>query len=97
MKVPNLRKHKASGRAVVTLHNRDYYCGVWGSAESQKNYRRIISDYVSGTLKKTPVNEVLVLEVIAACLKELKQESPARVHDEARLACKLLVEPKKSS
>src|SRR5258708_2034106 len=46
-KVPSLRLHKASGRAVVALGGKDIYLGPYGSTESQDQYRRVIGEWLA--------------------------------------------------
>jgi hypothetical protein len=29
--VPTLRRHKPTGKAIVTLSGQDFYCGPWGT------------------------------------------------------------------
>jgi integrase len=45
-RVPKLRLHKPSGRAVVRLNGRDYYLGRFGSPESQAEYDRLIGEWI---------------------------------------------------
>ena len=45
--IPKLRRHKASGRAVVTLSGRDVYCGPWGSEEAEKEYQRRVPEWLA--------------------------------------------------
>ena len=47
MRVPSYRKHLASGQAVVTIASRDRYLGKWDSAESRKEYGRLIAEFFS--------------------------------------------------
>jgi integrase len=47
---PSYRKHKASGRAIVTFpngtrHGQDVYLGTYGSPESKKLYARLIAEW----------------------------------------------------
>jgi integrase len=48
--IPSYRRHKTSGQAVVTLadpngQRRDVYLGAYGTAQSRKEYARIISEW----------------------------------------------------
>lgn len=43
-KVPSYRLHKPSGLAVVTIGGKDFYLGQHGTAESRRNYDRVISE-----------------------------------------------------
>jgi integrase len=45
-KVPSLRRHKPSNRAVVTIDGQDFYCGPWKSAEAKTEYDRIIGEWL---------------------------------------------------
>ncbi len=45
LSAPNYRLHKPSGRAVVTLKDKDYYLGPYGSLESQQAYNRLLAQY----------------------------------------------------
>lgn len=42
---PRYRKHKASGRAIVTIEGRDIPLGPWNSRPSHIEYNRVISEY----------------------------------------------------
>ena len=44
---PSYRKHKASGRAVVTLDGTDTYVGPNGTAASRKEYDRVIGEWLA--------------------------------------------------
>ena len=57
IRVPSLRHHRPSGRAVVTLDGRDYYLGRFGSQESKAEYQRLLPEFLSGGLK-TALNAV---------------------------------------
>ena len=43
-RVPSYRHHKPSSQAVVTIHGRDHYLGIWGSEESKAEYQRLITE-----------------------------------------------------
>ncbi len=47
VRLPSYRHHKPSGRAVVTLGGRDVYLGPWRSAESKREYRRLIAEFLA--------------------------------------------------
>jgi hypothetical protein len=55
-KAPSYRRHKASGRAIVTLGARDVSLGAYGTEESRRAYKRIIGEYFAndGRLQTTP-------------------------------------------
>jgi integrase len=84
-KLPALRHHKPSGRAVVTLNGRDHYCGSWNSPESRAEYDRLIAEWLAagrGSPKSTPdapSADPSVSEILVAFLKhaEIHYRSPA--------------------
>ncbi|HEY7115179.1 MAG TPA: hypothetical protein VH475_01255, partial [Tepidisphaeraceae bacterium] len=45
--VPSYRRHKQSGKAVVTLNGKDFLLGPHGSTESRKEYDRLIAEWVA--------------------------------------------------
>ena len=45
--VPALRKHKASGKAIVTLNGRDHYLGLFGSDASKQKYDQLIGEWLA--------------------------------------------------
>jgi len=45
-RIPSLCRHKATGQAVVRLNGRDIYCGVYGTAEAQEKYDRVIAEWL---------------------------------------------------
>src|SRR3954453_14259265 len=55
--VPALRRHKPSGRAVVTLSGKDHYCGPWPDADSpapseaEAAYGDLVSRWLAGGRK----------------------------------------------
>ncbi len=44
--LPRYRRHKASGRAVVTIHGRDHYLGLFDSRESRNRYENLMRRYL---------------------------------------------------
>lgn len=44
---PKLRLHKPSGRAVVTLNGKDYYCGRWGTNAAREEYDRLVARWLA--------------------------------------------------
>lgn len=44
-KVPSYCLHRASGRAVVRIHDHDHYLGLYGSPESHEEYERLIAEW----------------------------------------------------
>ncbi len=45
-RTPSYRRHKPSGRAVVTLAGRDHYLGKYGSPESRAEYDRVVGEWL---------------------------------------------------
>jgi integrase len=45
--VPSYRRHRASGRAVVTLNGVDHYLGAWNSPESKAEYDRVVAEWMT--------------------------------------------------
>jgi integrase len=54
LRAPSYRKHRPSGRAVVTLAGKDHYLGKWGSAESRERYERFIAEWLASGRVTTP-------------------------------------------
>ncbi len=75
VRTPTYRLHKPSGKAVCTLGGRDHYLGVYGSPESKKIYRRLLSEYlaVDGDIKKTGNQSYSISQLIAAFLRFAKK------------------------
>jgi hypothetical protein len=44
---PSYRLHRPSGRAVVTLDNRDYYLGRFDTPESHSEYDRLVAEWLA--------------------------------------------------
>ena len=47
-RVPSYRLHKASGQAVVTLADKDFYLGKHDTEASKVRYQRVIAEYMAG-------------------------------------------------
>ena len=45
--MPTLRHHKHTHRAVVTIEGRDVYLGRWGSPNAEREYHRVLAEYLS--------------------------------------------------
>ncbi len=54
LRIPSYRRHKPTGKAVVTIGGRDIYLGRYNSAESRQEYNRLIAEWTAsnGTLPK---------------------------------------------
>jgi integrase len=64
---PRYRKHKASGRAIVTIEGRDIPLGPWNSRKSHIEYDRVISEYYAAGRHLPPketANDITVGEII---------------------------------
>src|SRR3954467_567515 len=72
---PKYRKHKASGQAVVTLSGRDFYLGPYDSLESRSKYDRLITEWIAnGRGLIPPADDLAVVELIAAYVREVKRD-----------------------
>src|SRR5262245_25847984 len=68
---PKRRLHTATGQAVVTLNGRDIYLGKYKSAESRKEYHRLIGQWeeAGGVLPKATPGGVSMFELLNAFWK----------------------------
>ncbi len=67
-KVPSYRLHKATGQAVVTLNNRDFYLGRHSDPTSKEKYDRLIAQWLANG-RRMPISSeanITVTEMIAA-------------------------------
>jgi len=51
---PAYRYHKARDCAVVTLHGRDHYLGVFDSPESWEKYHRLVAEFLAARREPPP-------------------------------------------
>jgi integrase len=65
-RVPSLRHHQPSGRAVVTLDGKDFYLGRYGTQESKAEYKRLLAEFLSGGLRAGAVASDLTVNELAA-------------------------------
>jgi integrase len=66
--IPDYRKHRASGQAVVTLNGRDYYLGPHGTKVSKLEYDRIVAEWLASGRSPgfgASLEEVTIVELIA--------------------------------
>jgi integrase len=67
--LPKYRKHRASGKAVVTFNGRDHYLGPYGTKASRVEYDRLISEFLAtgrrGTAEEARADQITVTELIA--------------------------------
>lgn len=64
--LPQYRKHKASGQAIVTLNGKDFYLGPHGTKASKVEYDRLIGEWLeNGRNLPASKREITVVELIA--------------------------------
>jgi integrase len=70
---PSYRLHKPSGRAVVTIGERDIYLGNHGTTASRREYKRVIAEWAvhGGTLPKQ-ASDLTITELCAAFMRHAK-------------------------
>ncbi len=95
-KIPGYRKHKASGRAVVTLAGRDYYLGQHGTPESKREYKRLVGEYLASDPSAfgKPKDSLTIVEVMAGYLSHCRKHYGERSRDELQ-RIKLALRPVK--
>src|SRR5262245_39781340 len=70
--VPKLRRHRASGRAVITLNGQDYYLGTWSTGQRRQDPEvkaacdRIVGEWLAAgrhldTGDAISINQVILL------------------------------------
>lgn len=64
-RIPKLQHHKASGRGVVRINGIDIYCGQYGSSECEKEYNRVIAEWLNGN-PVTPNRDGLTIAELLA-------------------------------
>ncbi len=64
--VPKYRKHRASGKAVVTLNGRDIYLGQHGTKASKLEYDRLTSEWLANgrSLPTGQASDLTVAELL---------------------------------
>ena len=55
-RTPKYRKHRASGQAIVTLNGKDYFLGPYGTAASEREYDRLIAEWLANG-RRAPVED----------------------------------------
>jgi hypothetical protein len=85
-RVPNYRRHKPTGQAVVTLNGRDIYLGKWNTKESRTEYDRIIGEWLAaGRSLPKPESDLTVAELGSlACMASMSNSRPANSCSSAR-------------
>ena len=66
---PQYRRHKASGRAVVTLQGKDHYLGAFGSKSSRIEYDRLLSEWLANGRMLPPAETGDVLTIAKLILR----------------------------
>ena len=51
---PSYRLHKASRRAIVTIHGHDHYLGEYGSPESHEKYQQLVAQWATAKQGSKP-------------------------------------------
>ena len=65
-RTPSYRRHKPSGRAVVTIDGRDFYLGTHGTKASRDEYDRLVGEWLThgrqmpGGEKSLTINELIL-------------------------------------
>ena len=69
-KFPSYRHHRSSGQAVVSLAGRDHYLGRFNSAESHREYDRLIAEWLAGGRNHSAT--LRICELLRAYLEHAK-------------------------
>lgn len=73
-RLPKLRHHKGSGQGAVVLDGTWIYLGKFGTAETEREYRRVVGEWLAGEHRlPVPADEVTVAEVLATYKRECKR------------------------
>src|SRR5438045_2412111 len=65
-KVPSYRRHKATGQAVVTLDQHDFYLGAYGSRQSHRQYQRLIREWLADGQAPTGAEQAISVDDLIA-------------------------------
>ena len=75
--VPTYRLHKQSGQAIVTVNvngaRKDMLLGVYNSAESKEEYRRVLTDLAAGRFNTSVPADLTVNELCARYWKHAQE------------------------
>ena len=74
--LPKYQRHRASGKAVVTLYGKDFYLGPHGTKTSKAEYDRLVGEWIAaGRPSRPPVqfSDITIVE-LAAAYQEFAQE-----------------------
>lgn len=96
VRIPKLRRHKPSGRALVELGGKVIYVGKWGTKASEERYRQEVAAWLAAGAPRRRIeprrDEVLRIETLVAGYWTHLQASgvSAAVQEEARLSLRPL-------
>ncbi len=65
--LPKYRKHRPSGKAVVTLSGRDYYLGPHGTKASKIEYDRLIGEWLANGRQLPTIVESKPISIVKLC------------------------------
>jgi len=66
--IPQHCHHKPTGQGYVRLNGKALYTGAWGSSESQREYDRLVQEWISRGRAAPPTaraNEYLIEDLLA--------------------------------
>ena len=91
VRTPSYRRHKASGKAVVTLAGKDHYLGEFGSPESKKLYKRLLGEYLAadGSLRGKSLERINISELFAQFLRFAKSHYGSKYNSRFWHYCRL--------
>jgi integrase len=64
-RIPKLQLHRASGRGVVRLDGKDIYCGEYGTKSCEKEYNRLMTEWLAGNPRTTNRTGLTITELLA--------------------------------
>ena len=68
-RIPTLRLHRPSGKAVVTLAGVDRYLGRYGTPEAKQAYDRLLGEWLAAGRPQNTARELTVGDVLADYLE----------------------------
>lgn len=68
LRIPQLRRHRPSGRAVVTLNGRDLYVGAWGTVAAKAEYDRLIGEWLANG-RRLDANDLRIADLVERYLE----------------------------
>ncbi len=93
-RIPSLRLHNPSNKAVVTIGGRDHYCGPWGSKQAQAEYNRLVGEWLASGGAPRVKTGISVAEVVLAYRRFARgyYSPPSKEESQIRLALSPVVE-----